>query len=250
MLSINSYGEWTMVNKNVVNDSYYINFQTLKEVDDGYVVWWEMRDNSEARDGSMSTQILYKGDCVSSRTKFLAMITYTGAMGSGTSEDISGGFISLEDIMGWSYPPPDSVTYDNLAIACKYESKVQEGIDYYKDVSWGDDVSSNEYVDDGLNEQQKLLQSTWVNNISARVKTFWRYQGAEDDWWCNVYVSQKRNGEVKAVDVGKCHNMGDTSRAQTFKNSLKRSVYKSSPLPSAPDDSVFEEEIMFTFFVN
>ena len=44
--------------------------------------------------------------------------------------------------------------------------------------------------------------------------------------------------------------MGDTSRAQTFKNSLKRAVYKSSPLPSAPDDSVFEEEIMFTFFVN
>ena len=99
-LSFNSYGEYTKVNENVEDDSYYIDFQTLRPVDDDYVVWWEMRDLAKSRDGYMSSQIYYKGDCVQTRTKLLSIIQYTGSMATGQSEDISGGFVNLEDIMG------------------------------------------------------------------------------------------------------------------------------------------------------
>ena len=40
MLSFNSYGEWTKVNEDVEDNSYFIDFRTVKKVDD-YVVWWE-----------------------------------------------------------------------------------------------------------------------------------------------------------------------------------------------------------------
>ena len=42
----------------------------------------------------------------------------------------------------------------------------------------------------------------------------------------------------------------DSSRAKVFKDSIRRAVYKASPLPSAPDESVFDKELMITFRVN
>ena len=52
-------------------------------------------------------------------------------------------------------------------------------------------------IEDKLN----TLKSAYVMNIAARVKSFWRYQGAEDDWSAEVYVIQDRDGTVLAVDV-------------------------------------------------
>ena len=98
-------------------------------------------------------------------------------------------------------------------------------------------------------EQQKVLRSAWVNNIAARVRTYWRYQGAADDWACEVYVIQDRQGQVKAVDVRNC-NVGDSDRAKSFMNSIERAVYKASPLPAAPDEAVFDSEIYMLFSVN
>jgi colicin import membrane protein len=93
------------------------------------------------------------------------------------------------------------------------------------------------------------LKSAYVNNIRARVITYWRYQGAEDDWVCNVYVQQDTGGNVEAVNVQNC-NLDDSDMARAFKNSIERAVYKASPLPSAPDDAVFDREILFEFGVN
>ena len=42
----------------------------------------------------------------------------------------------------------------------------------------------------------------------------------------------------------------DSSRAKVFKDTIRRAVYKASPLPSAPDESVFDKELMITFSVN
>ena len=83
-------------------------------------------------------------------------------------------------------------------------------------------------------------------NIAARVKSYWRYQGHEDDWGCEVYVLQDVDGNVQAVDVQKC-NVDDSEKARAFKDSIGRAVYKASPLPSAPDDAVFSREILFNF---
>jgi len=102
-----------------------------------------------------------------------------------------------------------------------------------------------------LIEQDKLnvLKSAYVNNIAARIKTNWRYQAAEDDWSCEVYVIQDRQGQVKAVDVRNC-NVGDSSLAKSFRDSIERAVYKASPLPAAPDESVFDSEMYMLFSVN
>ena len=255
MLSFNSYGEWTKVNMDVIGDSYYIDFSTVKVVGD-YVNWWEMRDFIEPDDeGSMSVMYYIKGDCENTRTKFKSVLDYEGSMGTGDSTDMSGGVLNLEEIMEWRYPPPPSVDYANLTDVCSlaevysdsdYEDVVEEIIDYFESIDWGDVETTSESTNFELTEQQQNLQSGWVEDISAEVKSNWRYQGADDDWWCEVYVLQKRNGEVELVDIQRCQNI-PSNQEEAFKGSLTRAVYKSSPLPPAPNYAVFEAHINLIF---
>ena len=98
-------------------------------------------------------------------------------------------------------------------------------------------------------DQLTTLKTAYVNNIAARVKTFWRYQAAEDNWSAEVYVVQDRNGKVVAVDVRNA-NVGGSSEGKSFMDSIERAVYKASPLPAAPDDAVFDKELIFIFSVN
>ena len=94
-----------------------------------------------------------------------------------------------------------------------------------------------------------VKEEAYVNNIAARIKTFWRYQAAEDDWSCEVYVVQDRSGNVHAVDVTNC-KVDDSSKARSFSDSIERAVYKSTPLPYTSDDAVFDREIYMVFRVN
>jgi hypothetical protein len=98
-------------------------------------------------------------------------------------------------------------------------------------------------------EKESALRSAYINNIAAKVRTHWRFQGAGYDWTAEVYVAQDRDGTVLAVDIRNT-NVGDSNKAKTFINSIERAVYKASPLPLAPDDSVFNEQLIFTFKVN
>ncbi|MBT4653066.1 MAG: hypothetical protein HOC15_01100 [Thiotrichales bacterium] len=93
------------------------------------------------------------------------------------------------------------------------------------------------------------LKAAYVNNIAAKVKSLWRYQGAEDNWTADVYVLQDKDGKVLAVEIQKT-NVGDSAKAKVFTDSIERAIYKSSPLPKAPDESIFTEEILFKFGVN
>ena len=93
------------------------------------------------------------------------------------------------------------------------------------------------------------LKTAYINNIAAKVRSLWRYQGAEDNWTAEVYVLQDRDGNVLAVDVMK-NNVGNSAKAKVFMDSIERAIYKSSPLPKAPDDEIFTEEITFKFGVN
>jgi len=98
-------------------------------------------------------------------------------------------------------------------------------------------------------DQLTTLKTAYINNIGARVKTFWRYQAADDDWSAEVYVVQDRDGKVLAVDVRNA-NVGGSSKGKSFMDSIQRAVYKASPLPAAPDDAVFDKELYFIFSVN
>jgi colicin import membrane protein len=93
----------------------------------------------------------------------------------------------------------------------------------------------------------------WVADIATKVKSYWNYSGADDDWSCTVYVQQDVDGNVEAVNIQNC-NTGNSDnalmaddKARSFKNSIERAVYKASPLPIAPDDAVFDRELMFYF---
>ena len=98
-------------------------------------------------------------------------------------------------------------------------------------------------------ELLNTLQNAYLNNIAARIKTFWRYQSAEDDWTAEVYVVQDRDGNVIAVDVRNA-NVGDSKLAKSFMDSIERAVNKASPLPGAPNEAVFDKELYFKFSVN
>jgi len=100
-----------------------------------------------------------------------------------------------------------------------------------------------------IENQFSKLKSSYIGLIAARVKDEWRYMGAEDDWGCDVYIIQDENGYVEAVNVQDC-TVDDSDKAASFRNSIERAVYKASPLPMAPDQSVFDTEIMFFFRVN
>ncbi|SMN11787.1 TolA protein [uncultured Candidatus Thioglobus sp.] len=98
-------------------------------------------------------------------------------------------------------------------------------------------------------EQQKILDElkvSYINQIAARVREQWRYSGAEDNWTCEVHILQNEGGEVKKVELKSC-NVDDKSKEKSFKNSIKRAVNKASPLPNAPDKSVFDNQVIFHF---
>jgi len=98
------------------------------------------------------------------------------------------------------------------------------------------------------NEFSKL-KSSYIGLIAARIKDQWRYMGAGDGWGCDVYIIQDENGYVEAINVQDC-TIDDSDKAESFRNSIERAVYKASPLPLAPDRSVFDTEIMFHFRIN
>ncbi len=43
MFSPTSFAEWTKVDKNVVGDTYYVDFEKIKKVN-GYVYYWVLHD--------------------------------------------------------------------------------------------------------------------------------------------------------------------------------------------------------------
>ncbi len=99
--------------------------------------------------------------------------------------------------------------------------------------------------EDILNE----LKLNYINQIASRIKEKWHYQGAKDSWSCDVQILQDLDGQVKSVNLKSC-NIDDSIKVQSFKDSIERAVYKASPLPYAPDMSVFDAQVLFHFKVN
>ena len=93
------------------------------------------------------------------------------------------------------------------------------------------------------------LKVNYITHIASRVNSQWRYSGAKDDWTCEVHIVQDKGGVVKSVKLESC-NVDNKSREASFKNSIIRAVNKASPLPSAPDKSIFDRNIIFNFYQN
>ena len=132
-----------------------------------------------------------------------------------------------------------------IAALKEAEAEIQYRQLLAKEVQDEQDTARSIIIEDQLN----TLQNAYINNIAARVKTFWRYQAAEDDWTAEVLVVQDSEGNVKAVNV-KNANVGNSSLGKSFKDSIERAIYMASPLPSAPDEAVFDKELYFLFSIN
>jgi colicin import membrane protein len=114
-----------------------------------------------------------------------------------------------------------------------------------KEIQAEEDQDREIAQEDILNE----LKVNYINQIASRVHNQWRYQGAKDSWGCDVHILQDIDGKVHSVNVQTC-NIDNNAKAKSFKNAIERAVYKASPLPPAPDKSVFDREILFHFRVN
>lgn len=108
-------------------------------------------------------------------------------------------------------------------------------------------------IDFALEDQVNKLKKAYISSIAKKVRDVWLYNDAKDDWGCDVYILQNQFGEVQMVNIQECYINDDSSTSNkitSFKNSIERAVYKASPLPQAPDLSVFDTEIIFYFKVN
>jgi len=263
MFSFSSYAEWIKVNEDTEGDSYYIDFETVKEID-GYVHWWEMRDYLKPYEGNMSSITYYQGDCEATRSKILSRFLYEKPMGTVKSFSL-GDIVDLSALMPWTYIPPNTVAKDMLQTSCSladqssmnnYQSIVEELKAEMESIEWEARSLTQEIQAEHdqdrilvIEDQFSTLKNNYIGLIAARVKKEWRYMGAEDHWGCDVYIIQDEYGWVEGVNVQGC-TIDDSDQAASFKNSIERAVYNSSPLPLAPDRSVFDTEILFYFRVN
>ena len=74
------------------------------------------------------------------------------------------------------------------------------------------------------------------------------YKDLQGNWSCSLYVEQERDGTVISVESLGCSNESQTlsrSQEQSLSDIAIGAVVKASPLPPAPNDSVFEKLIIF-----
>ena len=98
--------------------------------------------------------------------------------------------------------------------------------------------------------QMSVLKSPYIKSVEANIKAFWRYEAAEDSWSCDVLINQAENGAVEGVKILGCDLPAmSKSNAKAFGASIRRAVFKSSPLPLPQDEEAFDKEIVFKFSV-
>jgi colicin import membrane protein len=105
-----------------------------------------------------------------------------------------------------------------------------------------------------LDDQLNISQNIWVESVITKINSYWRYSGARSDWFCYVFITQDRNGNVNTVEVDNCGdsimNIDANPKLNSFKNSIERAVYNASPLPLALSEDAFSEQIIFEFRVD
>ena len=99
-----------------------------------------------------------------------------------------------------------------------------------------------------VDEQLNTLQTGWLNYIALLVESNIDYKDLQGNWSCSLYVEQERDGTVISVESLGCSNDSQTlsrSQEQSLSDIAIGAVFKTSPLPPAPNDSVFERLIIF-----
>ena len=111
------FAEWTKVDKDVDGDTYYIDFDTIKE-NDGYVYYWEMTDMLKPfENGTLSGKFLKEVDCdIPRKFRNLSVVFYNQPMAGGNGD-------SYNPPNEWKYPSPNTVAEGMANAACEYAGK-------------------------------------------------------------------------------------------------------------------------------
>ena len=105
-----------------------------------------------------------------------------------------------------------------------------------------EEIEENEQL---RKEQLINITANYIAQIEAKTRSNWRRNAnTKDGWSCSVYVRQTKEGKIKLVRVDSCNNP-----SKDFRRSVEGAVYKAEPLPKAPIEEVFDEEIQFNFIV-
>lgn len=94
------------------------------------------------------------------------------------------------------------------------------------------------------NNEKLALLKEYRDNVYNKVYSNWiRPSYSKRGWDCKVHVTQSSRGEVMEVKIVQCQGNTD------FQNSVKRAIFKSSPLPLPKHPSLFDNTIEITFKV-
>ena len=92
------------------------------------------------------------------------------------------------------------------------------------------------------NAQLTDAEQRYILTIKAKIENNWLIpHNTKHDKICNVIVNQLPSGKVTSVKIHGCK--GDS----IYIDSLINAVWKSSPLPVAPDIEVFQDIIVLQF---
>jgi len=232
---------------------------TIKD-DNNYVYWWYLANFKEPDNGSMSEKVYIQGDCDMPRIKVLSNYFYNKAMGENLALSIN------PPAPKWTYLPPDTVAGLMLDAGCQLSQMAKEMSpeNYQEELEYFQLIAQDSYLQMQLESISEILEQTgelisddtfnelkdsYINSTASKIRKEWRYLGAEDHWSCYVHILQTETGDVLDVIIKNC-TIDDSSKAKSFKDSIERAVYKASPLPIAPDQDLFDAEVMFHFSVD
>ena len=92
------------------------------------------------------------------------------------------------------------------------------------------------------NAQLTDAEQKYILTIKAKIENNWLIpHNTNHDRICTVIVNQLPSGKVTSVKIHDCK--GDT----IYLDSLENAIWKSSPLPIAPDIEVFQENLVLQF---
>ncbi len=249
IISFNAYGEWTSVLPGN-NSSLYIDFETLEERE-GFIYWLYMDSWS---DGSAKSNA--QGDCNLKGFKVNKRVNFSLPMGEGEGSENN-------MVSSWEYYEPNTGYEILLNFICqmskltpeeqaiRIEALTKRNEEFERERTKRFEESKVEISSPKLS----IIKSPYIKSIDENIKLFWRYQDAEDNWSCDVLINQASNGAVESVkilecDTGNKENPGmSKSKTQAFGGSIRRAVFKSSPLPLPQDEAEFDKVIVYKFSV-
>ena len=114
-----SFAEWTYIGKNTGGTSYYVDFNSVRINNQGYIFYWGLTNYSKpSRHGHLSSKIIYMLDCNLLRDKIMSDYYYKTPNAKGNA-DVS----STEPDKNWDYSAPGTMQEKQSKLVCRSIAK-------------------------------------------------------------------------------------------------------------------------------